>query len=329
MASVDSVIKKNQSQSDILYFPKKIGKYGMLFMFADYNYDSVNKTITDFDIGKYKGSVVLPLPKEGLNENSSFRVNDEKLSLLGATVAGGFSDYNSLVNKGDFALNIGSSYKDYASAAGGAIQTAGALAAIVAAMSKKGGEVLGGAALVGGEDIMKGISVGTGQTTNDFDALTFDGVQLRNHSFSWSLYPESAEDTIAINNIKKKFQAAAHPTYTSANSNAGSVVSRILFDYPQMVLPIILIGDNPNGVSEHYFQFKPCLIKSVKFSYKGDAGMSFFRNGAPASVEMTLEMTETGIWTGEDYERDGSGVDRAAATARAIDRIGQTGRGDL
>jgi len=248
-----------------------------------------------------------------LSENSNLKVNDTELGILGAGVAGGFSNLGSVVNGGDFRENRYSSYKDYAGAVGGAIQTAGALPVIMAALRDKKFGAAALATAIGGEGIMKGIDVGTGQTANSFEALTFDGVQLRNHNFSWSLFPESEEDTVAINLIKRKFQSAAHPTYTSINGG-NSVVSRILFDYPQMVLPVILIGNN----ARHYFQFKPCLIKSVKFSYKGDAGMSFFKDGAPASVEMSLELTETGIWTGEDYGRSGSGVDRAAAMADSV-----------
>jgi hypothetical protein len=124
-----------------------------------------------------------------------------------------------------------------------------------------------------------------------------------------------------INMIKKKFQGAAHPDYNSptGNGNDSTVASRILFNYPQMVLPIILIGND----AEFYYHFKPCLIKKVSVSFKGEGGMTLMRGGAPGSVELQIELMETSIWTASDYGRQGKMVGatqiNSATSARQID----------
>ena len=43
-------------------------------------------------------------------------------------------------------------------------------------------------------DIGRSIDITTGQTVNPRETLSFDGVELRTHTFNWDLYPESQEN---------------------------------------------------------------------------------------------------------------------------------------
>lgn len=317
MASVASIINGKKMEGDTLIFPTNFGKkarYGMIFMFAEYNYGQTRQVITE-DALNYKGSVILPLPTNGLREVSSFNLADAELGMAGAlaadvatggNIAGLVTDATSISDSLSWE-NVGT----------------GAASALNIVSRLGPGTVARG--ILGNSAVGQGIDLATGQTLNNFSALTFNGVSLRKHTFEWTFYPENMEDSRMINRIKQKFNIASHPEYVSGyGAGPGdSMLSRLLFKYPQMVLPMILI----DAAEEYYYLYKPCLVNSVSFLYRSESGMAFVNGGKPASVQMTLELSETSVWTREDYTGAAAGATTDAVGAATATRaeVGASG----
>lgn len=307
-SSVKNIIEANRGQGDTIGFPHNYkSNYGMLFMFTDYDYNAVDQVVTRSSIGAYKGSVLLPLPNNGLIEGSQVNVGEAELGMKGALAAKVFSEggVNSLLAsmKDSFKSSETVDQKDI----GGALLASAGL---------------GLRSILSQNEIGQGISVATGQTINNFKALTFNGVNLRTHTFNWKFYPENPDDSVAVTKIRKKFMAAAHPTYAATMGIEGS---RVLFGYPQIVLPVIIINESDT----FFYNYRPCMIKDVEFNYAGEAGMSFIKGGRPASISMKLDLMEASIWTAEDYGRDftGGNIDQQFADQQRAETAGSSRNG--
>lgn len=311
ISQVNEVVNKSKTAgASMLVYPPNIGSYGMLFMFSEYRYDSDAMSAvasrSNLQFNSNSGSVVLPIPTGGFEERSAISLNEASLGIEGALVA------QLGQGVGEFA-NIDGLLSGISKAAGSG-EGLGALAQVArnSALGRAAGVGLasfipGSAALTGmlsAPGVDKGIDLALGSTANDFKALTFDGVGLRNYSFSWTFYPEKESESALITQITKKFQRAAHPTFDNAlggfaaGGNAGSVISRALLKYPQIVTPYILI----NEAEKYFMQFKPCLIEAVNVNYRGEAGVAFLEGGKPASVTLSISIKESAIWTAEDYQ---------------------------
>lgn len=298
MPNVRDIIGKSQANQtaagSVLSFPKNIAKYGMLFMFQKYDYNSTNRIITFTGGTPQRGSIILPLPQDGLKEATGISLSEENLGLVGGLFASGASATAS----GGLSGLLDQAYKEFTGTAKTFEGVTNDLSATIKATA--GGVArYAGRRLPGG--IGQGISVGTGVAANNFTALAFNNVSLRDHTFSWRFFPEDEEESRIITQIRNRFQVASHPSYTLGNN---SVISRALLSYPNLVLPYILIDQS----QLYYYQMKPCLISNVTFAYRADGGMALLKGGKPAVIEMSVTMKETSIWTAEDYSSGSSGA---------------------
>jgi hypothetical protein len=127
----------------------------------------------------------------------------------------------------------------------------------------------------------------TGIQVNPFQLLYFQRPAFKEYSFSWSLTPNTPEESGTLRNIVREFKRRSLPTAVGP-----------LFDYPD----IALIKFYPNNLNEHII-IKPCAITSVQFDHAGTTVPSFFKNsrGAPVAVNITLQLKEIDIWTQNDY----------------------------
>ena len=299
MPNVRSVIAQSRSRgAGPLIYPSNIAKYGMLFMFSKYDYTDT-KNVIQYSADSFTGeSVVLPLPTGGLQESTNISLNETDLTSIGAGIA---QASNLAFSGGDLSSLVNFSGADGNFDPAAVFRVLGVTTATGAAMiglDKAAGLIAGAQA---------GLSVGTGTSFNKFTALSFSAVDLRSHSFNWRFFPERREDSDKIAQIRKLFQKAAHPSYANLGTGSGTdILGRTVLNYPMLVRPYILIDQS----EDYYYQFKPCLISSVQFSYRAEAGMAFVGSGKPAQIEMTLNMKEASIWTAEDY---GGGDDSLSA----------------
>lgn len=292
------------NNTGVLQFPKDLGNYAMIFMFEEYNYAKTGKVVGRQERNS-AGSLVLPLPSNGLGEKSNIALQDVSLGLFGAGVATGVNAFTN--NEGAASaikkmtgMDISQPTSSYSSQSGGFItqdtftqllsdpEAAAKLGLTLAKHAFRG--TVGALPGVG-----EGIDVGTGTAFNNFTTLQFTGVNLRSHEFSWRFFPEDESESKILADIRKKLVTAAHPSYSDKNNN--SVLGRALLKYPQLVKIYILINESET----YYYQFKPCLIENVSFVYRADNGVILLEGGKPAIVDMSLTVKETGIWIADEF----------------------------
>ena len=140
----------------------------------------------------------------------------------------------------------------------------------------------------------------TGKTLNPRETLAFNGVNLKTYSFSWSLFPSNPADSQQIKQIIALLKKNALPETESIPSGDGAAgnnaVSRIFLKYPAVVECTLL------GVDPSFFpRFKPMMITGITINYSGGGGVtSILKEGRPAILDLSLDMTELSIETADD-----------------------------
>jgi hypothetical protein len=268
-----------------LQFPDTLHEHGILLAFKKYTYAQKDEAAA----ANIKSSILLPLP-EALLDASGVKIAGVQLGAMGAgaaVAAGAMAGNKSL----DDAIR-GLATKEN-------ISTALALAG--KSIVKEGMNSLG---LQGAQ---KGIEAGLGATFNPFQALTFEGVDLKSYTFDWTLAPSTRQETLNLQNIIKKIRQSIHPEYKNfevshpgggpAKSNsATNVGGRAFLAYPD-VCHIKIIG-SPDG---SLITFKPAMVGGFQVNYAGAGELAFLEGGDPAVVKISMNLTEMQIWTRGDY----------------------------
>ena len=194
--------------------------------------------------------------------------------------------------------------------AGGNLTMEGVMNAASSALAGTAKSKIAGLAdAVLGTNAAKGVEIGLGNIANPRVALSFDGVELKTHSFSWTLAPQSARESEKLRDIIQKIKRCALPTY---NNTFGQ---KTFLNYPNVVDVFFL------GTTEGYmYYFKRAMISQFEVNYAGAGTPAFVEGGKPAVVTMTMNMIEIDIHTSEDYggvSSDASGgIFDAAQNAR-------------
>lgn len=263
-------------------FPENLGNHAIVFNFSEYSYDVDATQVSSI----LSSSIALPIPT---NLVDSFNVNIQKQELGG----------------------VGNAVREVAAmSAGGNLTMEGVMkAATSASAGTAKSKIAGMADAVLGSNASKGIEIGLGNLANPRVALSFDGVELKTHSFSWTLAPQSARESEKLKNIIQKIKRSALPTY---NNTFGQ---KTFLNYPNVVDIFFL------GTTEGYmYYFKRAMISQFEVNYAGSGAPAFVEGGKPAVVTMTMNMTEIDIHTSEDYggvSSDASGgIFDAAQNAR-------------
>jgi len=152
-------------------------------------------------------------------------------------------------------------------------------------------------------DILKQFGQASGQLINPLQTLAFTGVDLKQYSFTWDLFPTNQADSDRLKKIiqllKNKSLPAVSGVVDGENNTVGGL-SRAFLKYPSVV------RTNFIGVDEsHFVRFKPAMLTQVNVDYAGNAGtVVIARGGRPAAITLTLAFTELTIHTADDYPLD-------------------------
>ena len=334
IARLKSAYKGNPT---LFSFPENKTGHSILFIFKEYDYrgytrdeNSPNyyaqrtrnigrgiasrRNAIATTIGGY-GSVELPFPKQ-LSDNTSLRINAfEREAITEAVV-------NTLVGQGLGNGRVGDIPQQLYDAASGISQTLQNAGASLASGGGRGeimNQITGTLAgvlnvdqaeagraaaylmrnTIGklGGDIARTIDLVTGATVNPKEALAFEGVDLKSHSFSWELYPSNRTETETIRKIINLFKRNALP---ETQDLIPGVFEQTFLKYPSTV-EIKLIGTNP----QHFPRYKPCMIKSVNVSYENNGTIPIMQGGVPGSVTLSVELQEMSAHTRNDVDIDG------------------------
>lgn len=254
-------------------------KFWIRFNFKKYNRDA--------NVGAAYASdtIRLPIPSN-LLDNYSIQYNVVSLGALGGTNA-------NIVN--DFVNDLGGQFGNDKEAAfrnlGSAINTQ--------LLNSETAGVLARRAASGFSD-----AVGTtidqvqGNILNPYATQAFQGVDFKQHEFSWKFSPRDPNESQALMFIIQKFKFHAAPQL----SNNGMRMS-----YPSICTPELYTGTAGN---KYLFPFKPCFITAVNVNYAPSGVPSFFKGtNAPTEVELRISLRENELELRNDIALHSFGTD--------------------
>jgi hypothetical protein len=133
------------------------------------------------------------------------------------------------------------------------------------------------------------------QAVNPQAQMLYRGPQMRRYQLPFTLHPKSIEDSEQINKIMNIFRVASSPSVPDTSGIAvGSlnigVGNAFTFGYPHLTQFDVYFIDEDNQI-QILFRSKLCVIESVATDYGGQK-MTFYRDGTPTDIAMTLQLTE-------------------------------------
>lgn len=125
-----------------------------------------------------------------------------------------------------------------------------------------------------------------GRTLNQFLVHTFKGIGLRQYTYTWSLIPYSQKDANALNDIIKALRQAALPEYEQDNYT---------IKYPNFWLV------RPYVNNTMLFELNFLVVSDVKVTYGSEGQVSFFRDGNPTQINLSITFKEVYPQGSEQY----------------------------
>lgn len=328
--SVEAARRKSirGKSSDLLVFPTKEMPHSILLIFKKYEYkkwaDSRRELLSEPTKGRATGrqieldgsvGIQLPFPKQLTDSNDIRLASFERNALVEGALAnpkvesflkgtGSLSDLGSgLADIGGDIFNAAKGIGGYLSGTDGKQMFEDAGNFLNQVVDARGGGGQAGLAYLLRSQIhnipgMGGTAISTlnaalGQVVNPRETLTFEGVGLKSHSFSWQLFPSNKQDSEMIRNIVRTIKRNTLP---STEEFVG--IPRVLLNFPSTV-DMYLLGVN----QEHFMKFKTCMVSNVSVNYSGGGGITAIaKGGVPAAVELSMSFQELDIETADDYE---------------------------
>lgn len=119
-----------------------------------------------------------------------------------------------------------------------------------------------------------------GAIANPHPSIFFQGVNLREYTFTWKLIPRSKTEADTIKAILKKIRKECLP------KKSGNYLT-----YPSLVEPKIEKGTF--GQDQFY---KKSFVKSISINYNGEGTSAFFVDGNPVSIILSLGLQEAELY---------------------------------
>ena len=259
-------------------------------------------------------TICLPLPNE-LTDNIAPEYDNQSLGAVGDIINGAFASgitSSLLRNSGDILVGAG---KGVAGAIGGAAGAATGSSAI-------GDAVGGGLAnmLPDAASVTSAVQQSQGLAPNPNPSVMFKGPKLREYTYNWTIFPDSAAQSVALRKMIKVIKGRVLPK--SAGSSAASVLH-----YPNMVqmnfFPWDGIGaGNPWGWgADSFIRIKKCVVKSFNTNYTPSNVPAFFEGEGSYAVAVNLSITlqEIEYMLANDWDAGfGAEVGLQAAASAAI-----------
>ncbi len=130
--------------------------------------------------------------------------------------------------------------------------------------------------VLGDAIVLSAVEKATGAVLNPYQALQFDGIQLRAHTFSYRFSPKSESEAAALKEIINEFKIRMHPEKDG-----------LLLTYPD----VCQIGFAPDSAMP--YKFEQSFLESMTVNYAPSNTPAFFKGGQyPAEIEVTLNFRE-------------------------------------
>jgi len=146
---------------------------------------------------------------------------------------------------------------------------------------------------------------------NPFMTSTFSGVGFREFSFNFNLVPKNKNDSIALNRVIQIFKSSMLPQdlVTSPESLNGMTFENNGVQLLPDVFGVRFYPTTKNFSSQKgnlMFKIEDAVMTKFDVTYSGDTPQPVFHeeNNSPHSVNLTLNLKETVIYTRERCESD-------------------------
>jgi hypothetical protein len=125
-----------------------------------------------------------------------------------------------------------------------------------------------------------------GKMVNPHQALMYKGPGFRTFSFEFQLLAQSRAETENIRDIINRFKYFASPDIEGGNAG------RNFLTYPEN---FNIFFHTPSD--RFMFKILSCALVNISIDYMGSGVQSFFSNGAPVEIKLSLEFRELAILT--------------------------------
>ena len=284
-------MKKENIPVSYNQFPISMGAHGMLMIMREHTYvaPGSHKLLKSSDIRSGAiNSILLPIPNN-LQDSNELRLSRSDFGIFGSVRAEAANKFVS--------ASASNEAGDYGSAINDLIDNFTPNGSKVAGAIANGGEsrielmkqvsYLARSQLP--DMVTRGLDVGTSSTPNPKSALTFEGTELKTHSFQWVLMPKNEEESERLKLIVNIIKRNTLPRYGDG--------SKLYLKYPSTV-DIFLIGVDEDS----FAKYKTCMIRSFTVNPTAQNGLTLLRGGRPSSVTIDMNLMESDIHTAEDYE---------------------------
>ena len=242
-------------------------------------------------------NIVLPIPSN-LTSAYTPQYQNAELGAFGAAAAGdiGAADVSSGLSAlsdmfkqgaGASADAIKNNNSDAAIAVGGVAGPAVATAAAAKAAGPLGAGLAAGGTSGG---VMSGVSKRLGLAINPHQAVVFQGLDFRSHSFTYKFIAKSQKESIALDKIVNGLKFHMLPSYT-AGKFGFKYPDEFEIEFSELHKPWL-------------YEIGTCVLKNLSINYNGEGTPLFYeQTGAPVSVEFTMEFQETKLQTRDNFDK--------------------------
>lgn len=272
---------------DRLQFPLDLNRNFMVFIFSDRFQENpvVKRKKRD------TAYIYLPIPSN-LVEQFGMQYSQKDLGVLGILEQSGALDQSTLAglaNKdtaGETAKGVGKKMTEALASPSGALAVARTVAS----------------SIPGGESAGAAIDRATGTILNPYSALQFEGVNLRKHSFTYKLSPNSQAESVVLQKIIQTFKERMHPKRNG-----------LLYEFPDQCKILF--------ASPFSYPIRDCYLESMTVNYAPNGSPAFFKQGThPVEVEISLQFGEIEPITREFIEENKTSSPSAVNSSSPVNR---------
>lgn len=145
-------------------------------------------------------------------------------------------------------------------------------------------------------DVARVVGAQSERVVNPQDTLSFNGVNLKEFTFEWDLFPSNRQDSENIKKIVKFIKSQMLPEIDNVGSSP--IFNRAFLKYPSVVEAQLLGVD-----ASHFVQFKRAMVVNLEVDYSAASGgqVTIMQGGVPAAVKLSMTLRELAVHTSEEY----------------------------
>jgi len=220
---------------------------------------------------KYTGSIGLYMPTDiQINDQMIYNEDSRKMGALVETAVGG--NISNLLNPTTLTSTA-------------AVTALGAVVGSIPILP--GGAVMTALVSAGLSDIA-GVELqrGSGKLANPNEILMYQSTAMRSFSFTWTILPDSADESHQAAGLIKLFRKSAHAR--KDNLTLVTVPDHVIVSF--------------HGAKD-MIQLPPCVIESVNVTYNPNSSSFFKENNAPVEIGLAVTLKEMAPIYAGDVER--------------------------